>query len=83
MRSCACCPATIPAWLLFCRAHYSMLPKSLNRELHEEYRYMKRERVQSTERWIELRRRAVAIVTEKLAKRAIKKRDEGDLLAAA
>ncbi|MGE0358631.1 MAG: hypothetical protein AB7P08_17145 [Burkholderiales bacterium] len=83
MRSCACCPATIPAWLLFCRAHYSMLPKSLKRELHEEYRYMKRERVQSTERWIELRRRAVAIVTEKLAKRAIKKRDEGDLLAAA
>lgn len=81
--ACACCPATIPAWHLLCRDCYTLVPKSVKDGLSEEYRYMKRARTRHTDRWLELRRRAIDVVKQKLERRAAKKRADGDLLAAA
>lgn len=54
---CTSCHVQIPPWHSFCPGHHHRLPRELREALISEERYCRQERIQHTDKLIELRAR--------------------------
>lgn len=70
--SCATCDATIAGFLLMCQTHWMMVPSGLRQKVQEAYREGRELRIHPTQKYIDARDAAVAVVNEKVRARWVK-----------